>query len=298
MRLLAFGTVCLIAPSTFAQEWPRAAPDVDPTLEAGPPRTVDRTWLYNDDARVPDPLTVIGLSSFSYTNVGGAATRAGSPYPYSYSALAGNTAQPGGVLAIGGELGLLPRLSIVAIAQMGIGGQGPSPSPGGMAAFRVRLTPATWNLLRVVATAGYLRESWEGPHFDAEANKWYAGNANGANGAFGALAASGDVGRLRWTTGGHVEHVFSPGRDGVDLRLQVGANYNVAGPLRLGVEGVGQDLEEAFGQGAEGGARYFVGPTASAQLLGERLTIVGGPSVGLSASSPRVLGRVSLAYAF
>jgi hypothetical protein len=70
------------------------------------------------------------------------------------------------------------------------------------------------------------------------------------------------------------------------------ANGNVAGPLRLGVEGVGQDMEEAFGQGAEGGARYFVGPTASVQLLGERLTIVGGPSVGLSASSPRGPNRV------
>jgi hypothetical protein len=61
---------------------------------------------------------------------------------------------------------------------------------------------------------------------------------------------------------------------------------------------VGQDLEETFAEGAEGGARQFVGPTAALQLLQERLTLVAGPSVGLSRGSPDVLGRLALAYGF
>ena len=80
--------------------------------------------------------------------------------------------------------------------------------------------------------------------------------------------------------------------------IQAGASFRIAGEVRAGVEYVGHDLEEAAATGAEGGARHFLGPTASVQLLEDRLTIVAGPSIGLSGSSPAFLGRVAAAYGF
>jgi hypothetical protein len=80
--------------------------------------------------------------------------------------------------------------------------------------------------------------------------------------------------------------------------LQAGASYRVVSWFRAGVEWVGQDLEEAFDDGAEGGARMFVGPTGAFQLLQDRLSIVAGPSVGLSSGSPKLLGRLAVAYGF
>jgi hypothetical protein len=41
-----------------------------------------------------------------------------------------------------------------------------------------------------------------------------------------------------------------------------------------------------------------VGPTASLQLFGERLSIVAGVSAGLSVSSPDFLARAGLSYGF
>jgi hypothetical protein len=72
----------------------------------------------------------------------------------------------------------------------------------------------------------------------------------------------------------------------------------VGGGFRVGVEYVGQDLEELIGAVAEGGARHFVGPTASVQLFSDRFTAVAGPSIGLSDRSPQALERVAVAYAF
>jgi hypothetical protein len=111
-------------------------------------------------------------------------------------------------------------------------------------------------------------------------------------------AIAGDVQRLRLGMTAHGEHVFANGRDGVDLMFRAGASYRVAGAFRAGVEWVGQDLEEVFKDAAEGGARQFVGPTASVQLLHDRMTLVAGPSVGLSERSPQLLGRLAVSYGF
>jgi hypothetical protein len=56
---------------------------------------IDRTWLYVDDARVSSPFVVVGISSASCTAAGASPTRIVSPYPNTYNAFAGNTAQPG-----------------------------------------------------------------------------------------------------------------------------------------------------------------------------------------------------------
>ena len=80
--------------------------------------------------------------------------------------------------------------------------------------------------------------------------------------------------------------------------VKAGASYRILDWLRAGVEWVGQDLEEQFKDASEGGARHFVGPTASLHLLQDRFTLVAGPSVGLSTQSPKVLGRIAVAYGF
>jgi hypothetical protein len=297
-RILIGGVLAIPALTTLAHaddavDRDRPAPPEDETK-----RQIDRTWLYVDDARIPAPMTVIAMSNVSYTSVGSSPTRIDSPYPNVYNAFASNTAQPGGMVSLGGEVGLLPRVSIMALGQMGFGGMVSSPNAGVIAGVRVMLLPPSLQNLHLVASGGYLREAWQGPVFDDDSGEWLPGSPHGDNGAWLQVAFSGDVQRLRLAGTVHGEHVFADGRDPVDIMVQLGASYRVVGPLRAGVEYVGQDLEETFDPGAESGARHFVGPIASLQLLEQRLTIVAGPSFGLSDLSPRVLGRVALAYAF
>ncbi len=278
------------------------APIADrPTLEDDASRhTIDRTWLYADDARVPAPMSVIGLSSVSYTNVGASVSRIASPFPNTYNGFAENTAQPGGMIAVGGEVGLLPRVSAMALGQMGVGGADgvPSPSAGAVVGVRFDLLPSAWMNTHLVASGGYLREAWSGPVYDDDDGKWLPGSPHGDNGAWIQAAFSGDLGRFRLATTVHGEHVFSAGRDPLDVMVQAGTSYRIVGAFRAGIEYVGQDLEESFSPGAEGGARHFLGPVASLQLLGDRLTMVAGPSLGLSSLSPAFVGRFALAYGF
>ena len=79
---------------------------------------------------------------------------------------------------------------------------------------------------------------------------------------------------------------------------ELGASVRVVEAFRLGVEYVGQDLEESFTPGAEGGARHFIGPIASCQLFDQRMSIVAGPAIGLSSLSPTFVGRLALSYGF
>jgi hypothetical protein len=258
---------------------------------------IDRTWAYADDARVAAPMTVIGTTSFSYTEVGSSPSRIASPYPITYTAFAANTAQPGAMMGLGGELGLVSRLSVTAMGELGMGAtEGATPSAGAVVGLRLQVSPPSWRDAHVVLSAGYLREAWSGPIYDA--GKWLPGSPEGDNGAWIQGAFSADIRRLRLATTLHAEHVFWPGRDPLDVMAELGASFRVIDAFRLGVEYVGQDLEESLGSGAEGGARHLVGPTASVQLLGERLSIVAGASAGLSVSSPDFLGRAGLSYGF
>lgn len=293
-RTLALGAL-LAVPLLSTSARAEAPSSVD---EAGPENEnarheIDRTWLYADDARVATPLAVTGMTNVSYTSVGSRPGSGASPY----NAFASNLAQPGGLVSAGGEVGLFPRVSVMALGQMAMGGEAAGLSPGAIAGVRVQLLPSAWTHTHLVASFGYLREAWSGPVF-TDTGTWVPGSAHGGNGAWVQAAFVKDIQRLRLATTVHGEHVFSNGRDGVDVMVQAGASYRVAGRFRAGVEYVGQDLEETSSPSAEGGARHFVGPVASLQLLGDRLTIVAGPSVGLSAYSPSVLGRLALAYGF
>jgi hypothetical protein len=77
-----------------------------------------------------------------------------------------------------------------------------------------------------------------------------------------------------------------------------GASYGVAGPLRVGLEYVAQDLEETFDDAAEGGARQFLGPVVGLEFLDRRLSISTGPALGLGPHSPAFSGRFALAYEY
>lgn len=282
----------------------------DPSLAEPPPpdapkeespassHAIDRTWLYADDARVAVPLAVVAMSSLSYTDTGSSPTRVDSPFRSSYQAFLGNTAQPGAMMTLGGEVGIVSHLSVMALGQVASGGETATPNAGAIAGVRLQLLPLDWTRTHLVVSGGYLREAWEGPVYDGDTGKWAPGNPHGDNGAWMRVAFSADVQRFRFASTLHGEHVFANGRDGADVMVSLGTSYRVVGGFRAGVEYVGQDLEEALDAGAEGGARHFVGPVASLHLMRDRLALVGGPSVGLSATSPRFLARIGVAYGF
>jgi hypothetical protein len=304
----------LAAGLAHSQEDP--TPDRSQNVGSEARYAIDRTSLYGDDAHVAAPMTVIATASFSYTNIGADPTYLSSPYPNQtagcftasrvpqpcYSTFAGNTAQPGGTSILTGELGLLPRVSVVGSVMVGFGGEGgvPSPDVGGTAAVRVSVLPDSWTHTHLVISGGYIREAYNSPVYDDDKSPavWLPGQAGGVNAGYVQLAMSGDVGRFRLGGTFHGQHTFADGRDPLDVMVDLGASYRVAGTFRAGLEYVGQDLEETFSPGAEGGPRHFLGPVASLQLFHERVTIVGGPSVGLSYISPDFVARVAGSVAF
>jgi hypothetical protein len=94
-----------------------------------------------------------------------------------------------------------------------------------------------------------------------------------------------------------LEKPFAEGRDAVDLITTLGWLQRVGRGLRIGVEGVGEDLEGLWEPGeAEGGAKLYVGPTLHWSTPTERLWLSasGGPVVyatrsGRTSPAPRPL---------
>lgn len=309
--LIAISVVMFAAETARADEPPLTEQPVEQGTDSR--AQIDRTWLYGDDARVPLPLTAVATSSLSYTSVGNSPTRISYPQPNvpscvnaagaaqpCYSNFAANTAQPGAMVLVGGELGLLPRTSLQANVMAGLGGgtDVPSPNLGATVSLRFSVLPEALQQLHLTVSVGYIREAWGGPVYDDDDNKWLPGNPNGDNGAFIQGAISGDVGPMRLAGTLHGEHIFADGRDPLDVMVNLGASCRIVGSFRAGLEYVGQDLEETFSPGAEGGARHFFGPIASLQLLGDRITLVAGPSVGLSRISPDFVARAGASLGF
>jgi hypothetical protein len=186
------------------------------------------------------------------------------------------------VVEAGGEVGLLPGLSVAA---SGFGG-GDQIGLGALAGLR-------WEPLRTLGGVGP-----EGTSTHAVVSGGYLRELNGGDGAWLRVSIAQDIRRLRLGATVHGEHVFVGGRDPVDVLVMLGASYAVAGPVRAGVEYVAQDLEEAASDAVEGGVRQFVGPQMSVDLLGKRLSIAAGPCVGIGPQSPAYSGRFSLAYEY
>jgi hypothetical protein len=230
-----------------------------------PPENAPRPWLYLDDPTVPDPLRAVAFSRATYTK------DASPTRPFG-----ANLARPGGVVEVGGEVGLLPKLSIAA----SVFGGGDQIGLGGLAGLRFEPFQKVWRSTHAVVSGGWLHEQ------------------NGGDGGWLRVAVAQDIQRWRLGATVHGEHVFAQGRDPVDVMVMAGVSYAVAGPLRLGVEYVGQDLEESFVDQAEQGFRQFVGPQVALELLEKRLSVALGPAVGIGSQSPPFSGRLALAYEY
>lgn len=122
--------------------------------------------------------------------------------------------------------------------------------------------------------------------------------ASGASGGAVRIAASLDQGPLRAAADMRGEKVFATDRDRVDVITTAGVSLRVLRDLRIGAEYVGQDLEEAFTAGAEGGARHVLGPSASVDLDGGRYQLAISAAFRLTAQSPQLLARAVLAFNF
>jgi hypothetical protein len=224
-------------------------------------------WLFNDDVSLPSPLQGRVLSRFTLSG-GASPTR-----PF-----ATNLASPGAMLEVGSELGLLRGVSVQLV---GVRGESYSSGEGATGAqLGVRWAPLASRSTRLVLSAGYLRE------------------LSGGDGAWGRVALEHELGLARLALSVHGERVFVQGRDSFDVMVTAGADMRVAGPLRAGIEYVGQDLEGLAEDDAEGGARHIVGGMLSLRLFSDRLSLVGGPAVALGGQSARALGRAAIAYAF
>jgi hypothetical protein len=262
MRTAALAFALLfVAPLAHAQE--------STTASGAAAAPVPRTLLYVDEPRVPAPLQVATLSRVTVASGGAGFTR-----PF-----AANTASPGLATELGGEMGVLPGLSLAA---SGVMGESPSHAGavGALVGARLSVLPSAWTSTHAVVSAGYLRE------------------LSSSSGAWARVAASQDFGRLRLASMVHAEHIFAAQRDGVDVMVSAGANVRVADTLRLGAEYVAQDIEGAFDAEEVEGMRHFACGTASVALLQERLTLGVGPAFGLSPNAPRVLGRAQVGWSF
>ncbi len=120
----------------------------------------------------------------------------------------------------------------------------------------------------------------------------------GDAGATALITGSMEGGRMRLVANIRADKVFAAGRDGVDTLVVLGGSWRLAEWARLGAEYVGQDLEETFNAGAEGGARHSLGPTLALDLDGGRYQLALGTGIGLTARSPRAIARAVLAYSF
>src|SRR5262245_51741188 len=226
-----------------------------------------RPWLFNDDVALPAPLQGKFVSRMTYS-AGNSPTR-----PF-----ASNLASPGATLELGAELGVVRGVSLQLTGVRGESYTSGEGATGGQ--LGIRWAALASRSTRLVLSAGYLRE------------------LSGGDGAWGRVGLEHDLGLARLALSVHGEHVFVPGRDGFDVMVTAGADMRVVGPLRAGIEYVGQDLEGLAEDDAEGGARHIVGGMLSVRLFSERLSLVGGPAVALGGPSARAIGRAAIAYAF
>ena len=242
----------------LAQE--RAAVDADPARPLAP-------FLHVDGATAPRVGASVATSSVTISDLGSGAR-----------AFASDLARAGAVRSLGAEASVTPWLSLTATGLT----DAPSTDVGGASGMTagVRLTPFALGATRASLTLGVLRE------------------LSGAAGTFARLAVARDFGRTRLAISAHGEHVLTPGRDALDVMVSAGASYAVLGPMRVGVEYVGQDLEGALDPAEVEGVRHFVGPTVAVELFERRVSLALGPAAGLSSGSPRAVGRMALAYAF
>jgi hypothetical protein len=85
-----------------------------------------------------------------------------------------------------------------------------------------------------------------------------------------------------WRVGGNLrfEKAFAKSRDDIDLITSIGYQHRVSGPVFVGFESVGEDLEGFWeADEAEGGAKLMVGPSINVAPTSSRFSfsVCGGP---------------------
>lgn len=236
----------------------------------------DRTFVYARDANANEVMVVEGSYALTFGTGTSGAVRA--------IDVRGNGA---GVLQeIGAQVNVLPALTIGAFGMLGLRDQPAADATGGGFVRLTLLSPEDRNhgLSLAVMLSG-LREFDGATALSLHAQSVYASG--------------------RFRIGGNVqaERRFTSAADRIDLIARIAANYAVADELRLGVEYVGQDLEDIFeNEEAEGGAVQLFALSATSELLEARLHL--GLASGIAvANSPTgtatgVAGRVTASYLF
>jgi len=148
----------------------------------------------------------------------------------------------------------------------------------------------------VMAGTRYQFTDPEGPLHLTVSGAVIGEGASGSAGISALAAASFDGGPICFATNLQADRVFATGRDSVDLTVSGGISYRVLSLLRLGVEYVGQDLEDAFEEDAEGGARMAAGPSAALDLDRGRYQITIASAFGLTAKSPTAVFRAGITF--
>jgi hypothetical protein len=255
---------------------PPPEPDTPPAASAsqaaravqGP--ELERAFSFVRDPGLAPAWQVFASYGASYSSTG-AATRP----------LAALASRGGLVNELGAELGLHERISLHGSVLLAPPARGESSGQAaGQGSLRALVTNPGAEPFRLALGAGYARDF------------------SGVSLPFAEATGRLDLGRVRLGGLVHAEKPLAEARDAVDLYAAAGVSVRTVEVLRLGVEYVGQDFEEAWErEEAEGGVRHFAGATFALEPSA-RLRLTGGPALGLSARSPRWLGRISMTYAF
>jgi hypothetical protein len=270
VRIAAAAVVFALAAVALGDRTARAAEDYPASAEARPRATVEQPFLYMVDPHGPGARQVLAGYALAFSSSGGAIR----PIPGHFDA-------EGVAHQLSLEVGALPWLRIYGTTMIA---QAIGTSEVGAVALqagaRALLTPASWQRFRLMINAAFLRE------FGSDV------------GVLGELTGTYDLGRVRLAASMHAERLFGQKRDAVDLYAVAGVSVRVIPILRLGVEYVAQDLEDAFeDEEAEGGARHYVGPDVALSLHRDRLLLTAGAAVQAS-SVPGVLARAALTYVY
>ena len=237
---------------------------------ARPDPTVEQPFLYLVDPHGPAARQLVAGYALAFSSSSGAIR----PIPGHFDA-------EGVVHALSLAVGITDRVQLWGATMVGQAiGQSEVGSVAVQAGVRGLLTPARWTHFKLMVQAAFLRE------FGADL------------GVTGELTGSYDLGRVRFAAAAHLEHVFAPGRDAVDLYAVAGVSVRVLPLLRVGAEYVAQDLEAAFDEDeAEHGARHYVGPNLALSLYRRHILVTGGGAVEV-ARTPGVLARAALTYVY
>jgi hypothetical protein len=199
----------------------------------------------------------------------------------------------GVVQQLGAQLSLAPWVALGAFGLVELGGasgENVRATGGGYVSF---------TLLRPRTTEG--DEASDG--FSLGVQVWANRELEGALAVSTWLNAAYDAHPFSVAGNLQLEKRFASLADPVDVILRLGASVEVAhsgqDQLRLGVEYVGQDLEDLVeDEEAEGGAVHLIAPAATAVLAESRLTLGIAPGVVASAQGVGFGGRLMLTYGF